>query len=181
MQAADAADARFEETTVRQATALMLALGLWPAHALAQDSHNPSRFAPTKVSSCFEPWTANLRLSQLDHGIELCSRIAEDRSAPAKTRGEALAQRGLLHARRWSIVELQTEALQGIADVTEGLRLHTPDNSRKHHLLVVRAQLYVATGQLRRAADDYRTVIAAEPDNEPAKAGLRRIGQPETN
>jgi hypothetical protein len=148
---------------------------------MAQGGFTPSQYAPTKVSSCFEPWTANLRIAQLDHGIELCSKIAEDRSAPAKARGEALAQRGLLHARRWSIVELQSEALQGIADITEGLKLHTPDSGRKSHLLVVRAQLYVATGQLRRATDDYRAVLAAEPDNEPAKAGLRRIGQPEAN
>ena len=96
-------------------------------------------------------------------------------------RGQALAQRGHAHFRRWAILEASHDATRGIADITEGLRLHTPGKERKHQLLVIRAQLLGATGQLRRASDDYRLVLSEDPGNEAARMGLRRISTPESN
>ena len=87
---------------------------------------------------------------------------------------QALAQRGLAHFRRWAVLEVAHDATRGIADITEGLRLHTPGKERKHQLLVVRAQLLGATGQLRRASDDYRLVLSEDPGNEAARAGLAK-------
>jgi hypothetical protein len=152
------------------AWALLLAAGLAPARG--QDD------AP-KVISCFETQTSALRLAQVDRAIELCTLIIDDQAITSKARGEALSQRGLLHARRWTAVEIPQEASQGIADISEGLRLYTPPEERRHLLLIIRAQLYVATGQTRRASDDYRTVLNADPNNAVARAGLRRLGQPE--
>jgi hypothetical protein len=64
-------------------------------------------------------------------------------------RGRAFGQRGLLYAKRWSMLEEVSDARRGIADITEGLRLHSPGKERKHHLLNIRGQLYLATGQTR--------------------------------
>jgi hypothetical protein len=94
-------------------------------------------------------------------------------------RGQALAQRGLLYAKRWSIVETEPDALHGIADITEGLRLYSPDKDKKQHLLNVRGQLYLATGQHKKAADDFKAVLAEAPDNEAARAGLKKTGAAE--
>ena len=109
-----------------------------------------------RISTCFEETIAALRLNQLDQLTELCDKIINDASARPEMRGQALAQRGHAHFRRWAFLEASHDATRGIADITEGLRLHTPGKERKHQLLVIRAQLLGATGQLRRASDDYR-------------------------
>ena len=152
------------------AWALLLAAGLTPA--LGQDES-------PKAIVCFETQTAALRLSQLDRAIALCTVIVDDQATAPRVRSEALSQRGLLHARRWVALEILPEAVQSIADITEGLRLHAPPNERRHQLLIIRAQLYMATGQTRRAYDDYQAVLSTEPGNALARAGLRRIGRPE--
>jgi hypothetical protein len=120
-------------------------------------------------------------LHQLDQLTELCDKIINDPSAKPEMRGQALAQRGHAHFRRWAVLEAAHDATRGIADITEGLRLHTPGRERKHQLLLIRAQLLGATGQLRRASDDYRLVLSEDPGNDAARAGLRKIGAPESN
>ena len=152
------------------ASALLLAAGSAPA--LAQDES-------PKAISCFETQAAALRLNQLNRAIGLCTVIIDDQATAAKVRGEALSQRGLLRARRWAAVEVTQEALQGIADISEGLRLYTPPEERLHLLLLIRARLYAATGQTRRASTDYQAVLKADPDNELARAGLKRLGPQE--
>ena len=134
-----------------------------------------------RINTCFEETIAALRLNQLDQLTELCDKIVNDASARPEIRGQALAQRGLAHFRRWAVLEVAHDATRGIADITDGLRLHTPGKERKHQLLVVRAQLLGATGQLRRASDDYKVVLSEDPGNEAARAGLRKIGTPESN
>lgn len=131
-----------------------------------------------KISTCFEQYVAALRLSQLEEAILHCDQIVEDKAAAPDRRGQALAQRGLMYARRWSILSAHPHALQGIADITEGLQLHTPTIARRHDLLIVRAQLYAAVGQLRRAAEDYRAILDRDPTNDAAQQGLRRLGEP---
>jgi len=79
---------------------------------------------------------------------------------------------GLLYAKRWSIIEASPDGQRGIADITEGLRQHTPAKDRKHQLLNIRGQLYLATGQTRRASDDFKAVLAEAPDDDQAWAGL---------
>ena len=117
---------------------------------------------------------AVLRLSELAKVIASCGQIIDDAATPRETRGQALGQRGLLYAKRWSIVEALPDAQHGIADITEGLRQHSPAKDRKHHFLNIRGQLYLATGQTRRASDDFKTVLAEAPDNDQARAGLKK-------
>ena len=50
-------------------------------------------------------------------------------------------------------------AVQGVADIAEAFRLHTPATARKHQLLIVWAQLNVALGQTRRASEDFTAVL----------------------
>ena len=66
-----------------------------------------------------------------------------------------------------------------ITDITGGLQSHTPPIERWHQLLIVHAQLFIATGQLRRAAADYNAVLADDPNNSQALQGLRRTGPEE--
>ncbi len=149
---------------------LLLGLGISPA-ARAE--------LPRKISTCFEEYLAPLALGQLEEAASLCDQIIKEKSASPATRGAALAQRGLIYARQWRITERLPQAVEAIADITEGLRLHAPDKDRKLLLLIVRAQLYVTVGQTRRAADDYLAVLAENPDDAVAKAGLARLGPPE--
>jgi hypothetical protein len=134
-----------------------------------------------KINTCFEESIAALRLSQLDQLIDLCDKVVSDAATKPETRGQALAQRGLGHFRRWAVLETAHDATRGISDITEGLRLHTPVKERRQQLLLIRAQLYAATGQLRRASDDYRLVLSEDPTNDTARTGLRKIGAPESN
>jgi hypothetical protein len=134
-----------------------------------------------RINSCFEESIAALRLSQLDQLTELCDKIINDTSATREMRGQALAQRGHAFFRRWAVLETAPDATRGITDITESLRLHTPSQDRKLQLVLIRAQLYVATGQLRRATDDYRLVLSEDPSNDTARLGLRKIGAPEGN
>jgi hypothetical protein len=134
-----------------------------------------------RISTCFEESIAALRLSQLDQLIDHCDRVVGDAATKPETRGQALAQRGHAFFRRWAVLETAPDATRGISDITESLRLHTPARERKQQLLLIRAQLYAATGQLRRATDDYRLVLSEDPSNDAARAGLRKIGAPETN
>jgi hypothetical protein len=131
-----------------------------------------------KINTCFEESIAALRLSQLEDGIARCDEMIEDKATPSDRRGQAYAQRGLMQAHRWSIVSTIAFAVQGIADITESLRLHTPPIERMHQLLLVRARLYVATGQTRRASDDFTAILAEDPNDAEASNGLRRLGQP---
>ena len=92
-----------------------------------------------KINTCFEESIAALRLIQLEDGIARCDAVIEDKATPSDRRGQAYAQRGLMQARRWSIVSTTAFAVQGIADISEALRLHTPKIERKHQLLLIRA------------------------------------------
>ena len=163
----------------RVAWALLL-VGLLTALSAAGLTPALAQGESPRTVSCFESRTAALRLNQLERAIAQCSQLIDDQATPAATRGQALSQRGLLRARRYVAIEVAQEAVQGIADITEGLRLHTPAEDRRLQLLIVRAQLYVATGQTRRAATDYQTVLAADPNNSQARSGLRRLGPQDT-
>jgi hypothetical protein len=137
-----------------------------------------------RVDTCFEDPIAALRLSQLEQGIGQCDKLIEDQATPPTRRGEALAQRGLMRAHMFTIVATPGQATlamatQGIADITESLRLHTPAMARRNLLLVIRAQLYIATGQTRRASDDFSAVLGDDPDNAAAKRGRDRLGPAE--
>ena len=131
-----------------------------------------------RINTCFEESLAALWLSQLEQGIAHCDQVIEDKATTSVQRGQAYAQRGLMQARRWSIVSTTAFAVQGIADISEALRLHTPPIERKHQLLLIRAQLYAATGQTRRASDDFTAILAEDPNDAAASNGLRRLGQP---
>lgn len=131
-----------------------------------------------KINTCFEESLAPLRLGQLEEGIAHCDRVVEDKTTPADRRGQAFAQRGLMYARRWSILSTPAFAIQGISDITEAFRLHTPAMQRKHLLLLIRAQLYVGTGQTRRASEDFSAILGEDPANNAAQEGLKRVGAP---
>jgi tetratricopeptide (TPR) repeat protein len=148
-----------------------LFLGISIAPALAQPIE--------LVRGCLVESIAPLRLSELAQAISSCEQVIGDAASSRDLRGQALGQRGLLYAKRWSIVETKHDALQGIADITEGLQLHNPARARKQHLLNIRGQLYLATGQHKKAADDFKAVLAEAPDNESARAGLRKTGTAE--
>jgi hypothetical protein len=135
----------------------------------------PAAAQPVQLASCLVESVAVLRLSELAKVIASCGQIIDDAATPRETRGQALGQRGLLYAKRWSIVEALPDAQRGIADITEGLRQHTPGKDRRHHLLNIRGQLYLATGQTRSAADDFKAVLAEAPNNDQARAGVKKI------
>ena len=152
--------------------ALALGSGL-----LAAPRPAPAQGAARAVTTCFETWTGRMRLHQLDAAIALCSRIVDDPSSAAAARGRAFGQRGLLHGRRWALVESSADALHGIADISEGFRLDRPDRERRQQLLLVRAKLHEAIGQFDKAFGDFRAVLQDDPGNDAARAGLRRLGQ----
>jgi tetratricopeptide (TPR) repeat protein len=131
------------------------------------------------VSGCLVQSIAPLRLSELAQAIARCEQVIGDAASSRDLRGQAFAQRGLLYAKRWSIVETEQDAVQGITDITEGLRLHNPEKAKKQHFLNIRGQLYLATGQRKKAADDFKAILAEAPDNETARAGLKKTGTPE--
>jgi hypothetical protein len=133
-----------------------------------------------KVTTCFEQLLAPLRLGDLQQGIAFCDQIVADKTAPPQRRGEAYAQRGLMYARQWSVTSNIELAVQGISDLTEAFRLHTPPMARQHQLRITRARLYVAIGQTRRASDDYRAVLNEDPPNAAARTGLERLTRPAT-
>ena len=135
----------------------------------------PAAAQPVQLASCLVESVAVLRLSELAKVIASCGQIIDDAATPRETRGQALGQRGLLYAKRWSIVEALPDAQRGIADITEGLRQHAPAKDRRHHLMNIRGQLYLATGQTRSAADDFKAVLAEAPNNDQARAGLKKI------
>jgi len=132
------------------------------------------------VRGCLVESIAPLRLSELAQAISSCEQVIGDKASSRDLRGQALGQRGLLYGKRWSIVETESDALHGIADITEGLRLHNPEKARKQHLLNVRGQLFLATGQHKKAADDFKAVLAEAPDDEAARAGLKKAGASES-
>ena len=148
--------------------ALLPAIGVAPA--FSQSAQN--------VSACLTGSIAALRLIQIAQTISNCDQIIDDAAAPPELKGQARGQRGLLLARRWAIVEKSQDAFGAIDDITEGLRIHTPTPEKRQRFLLVRGQLYIATGQLRRAADDFKAVLAESPNDDAAKAGLRRAGTP---
>jgi tetratricopeptide (TPR) repeat protein len=149
--------------------ALLAATGIAPAPAQPVEL----------VRGCLVESIAPLRLSELAQAITRCEQVIGDAATPREVRGQALGQRGLLYAKRWSIVEAESDAVQGIADITEGLRAHNPEKARKQHLLNIRGQLYLATSQHKKAADDFKAVLAEAPDNESARAGLKKTGTAE--
>jgi len=146
---------------------------------LAGLSPVPAQPSAVQLTACVVMHTAALRLNQLDELIANCTRSINDRTATPPMRGEALGQRGLLYARRWSIAQSQQDASNGIADISEGLRLYTPTDARLHQLLLIRAQLHVGTGQTAKAVADYRAVLAIAPNDLAARLALRRLGEPE--
>jgi hypothetical protein len=134
----------------------------------------PAAAQPVELASCLVESVAVLRLGELAKVIASCGQIIDDAATPRDMRGQALGQRGLLYAKRWSMMNALPDAQRGIADISEGLRQYTPTPDRKHHLLNIRGQLYLATGQTRRASDDFKAVLAEAPDDDQARAGLKK-------
>ena len=110
----------------------------------------------------------------MENAISHCNHIVGDNAAAPDRRGQALAQRGLMHAKRWSVISSEADALQGIQDITEGLRLHVPPAERRHQLLLIRGQLFVAFGQYRRAIEDFKAILFADPANNAAQQWMKR-------
>lgn len=132
-----------------------------------------------QINTCFEESIAALRSTQLEQGIAHCDKVIDNKSTSAEQRARAYAQRGLMYARRWALVATPEFAFQAISDLTEALRPPSLTMTRKHLLLVIRAQLYAATGQTRRALDDYTAVLDEDPDNIAARSERKKLGPPE--
>lgn len=132
-----------------------------------------------QINTCFEESVAALRSTQLEQGIAHCDKVIDDKNAAPELRARAYAQRGLMHARRWALIATPAFAFQALSDLTEGLRLPSLTTTRRHLLLVIRAQLYAATGQTRRALDDYAAVLDEDPNNIAARDGRKTLGPPE--
>lgn len=126
--------------------------------------------------ACFVQSVAPLRSGPLQQAISDCTKIIDDKTARPERRGQALAQRGLMYARLWALLSTPSHAFQGIADLTDALELHRPPMERRHLLLIIRAQLYAATGQARRAQDDYGAILNEDPSNRSARDGQKRFG-----
>ena len=156
----------------------MLRLALTTALVLAIAPPAPAQELQ-RINTCFVNSLAALRLSQAEQGIAHCDKVIEDQAAAREQRGQALAQRGLMQARRWTILLTPPLAVQAISDITESFELHAPAMPRKHQLLMIRAQLYAATGQARRAADDYGAILHEDPNNAAARQGRGRLGPAE--
>ena len=133
----------------------------------ARPAGHPGRASASAVQAA--DWAAR---PAVEDGIALCSEVIEDKAAVPQRSGEAYAQRGLMQAHRWTImatpastqgIATQGIATQGIADITEALKLHTPPQARKHLLWFVRARLYAATGQNRRASEDFNAILRGDP------------------
>ena len=78
-----------------------LFLGIGIAPALAQPAE--------LVRGCLVESIAPLRLSELAQAISRCEQVIGDAASSRDLRGQALGQRGLLYAKRWSIVEVEQE------------------------------------------------------------------------
>ena len=152
------------------ASGLLGAIGVQPASAQSVQL----------VRDCLTETVAALRMSDLAKAIASCDEIANNTATSRDLRGQALGQRGLLYAKRWSLVEIPQDAQLGITDITDALQAHAFPKDRKQHLLTIRGQLYQATGQTRRAVDDFKAVLTEAPNNEAARAGLRKAGTPDS-
>jgi hypothetical protein len=87
------------------------------------------------VRGCLVESIAPLRLSEARRkAISRCEQVIGDAASSRDLRGQALGQRGLLYAKRWSIVEVEQDALAGIADITEGLVSTIPKRTRSNTL-----------------------------------------------
>jgi hypothetical protein len=137
---------------------------------------SPALAEPAQPVACFVQSVAPLRSGQLERAISDCTKIIDDRTARPERRGQALAQRGLMYARLWSLLSTPSHAFQGITDLTEALELHKPAMERRHLLLIIRAQLYAATGQTRWAQDDYGAILNEDPTNRSARDAQKRLG-----
>ena len=120
------------------------------------------------VRGCLVESIAPLRLSELAQAISRCEQVIGDAASSRDLRGQALAQRGLLYAKRWSIVEVEQDALHGIADITEGIRFHNPEKARKQHLLNVRGSFYLATEHKKRRRRFQGGPCRSPTTNQPA-------------
>ena len=76
----------------------------------------PVAAQPVQLASCLVESVAVLRLSELAKVIASCGQIIDDAATPRETRGQARGQRGLLYAKRWSIVEALPERAPPEAD-----------------------------------------------------------------
>jgi hypothetical protein len=137
-----------------------------------------SELAIQSPDACLNVRTAALRLDALAETIQSCTSILNDTSLPAAVYAEVIAQRGMLHARRWRLTDLVQDAHRGIADITEGLRSHVFEDEKRRQLLIWRGQLYEAIGEPSKANDDFTTVLRIAPSDEIARAALRRLGAP---
>ena len=134
--------------------------------------------AGIKPETCVSVRTAALRLGELAETIRSCTNVINDKSLTETVRLEATAQRGILYARRWRLTDVLQDADQAIADFSEGLRSNSIVQEKRHQLLTWRGELYEATGQARRARDDFTAVLRISPSDENARAVLRRLDAP---
>ena len=139
----------------------------------------PSAFAgnaPEQSKACLDIGTAALRRHQIDEAILTCTRVADGAAADEATLAAALIQRGILHGRRWALTDNRKDAESGIADISAGLRRHRFDNDKHIRALLIRGQLYGATGRRSPAVDDFREVLSIAPSDDVAKSALERLG-----
>jgi hypothetical protein len=137
-----------------------------------------SQVVVTRAEACLNARTAVMRLDAIAGTIESCTAVINDKSQPISVHADATAQRGILYARRWRLTDLAQDAHSGIADISEGLRFNLFKDDKKHQLLIWRGELFEATRQTAKAADDFRAVLRIAPLDEIARAALRRLDAP---
>ena len=129
-----------------------------------------------QINTCFEESVAALRSTQLEQGIAHCDKVIDELGYI-----HGAARAGLCAA--WIDVCAALGArlnasvrVPGDRRYQRRLRLQAPAIARKHQLLLIRAQLYAATGQNRRALDDFTAVLDEDPNNIAAGDGRKMLG-----
>ena len=149
--------------------ALILGLSLLPA-AAEQARDRPER--------CLDLNAEAMRFSEINDTISACTAIIANESQIPRMRADALAQRGLFYARRWTFTDDRRDAFRGITDLSDALGLADFASEGKRIILLMRrGQVYEALGRRPQATDDFRAVLMISPRDEAAQSALKRLGE----
>ena len=149
--------------------ALILGVGLLTA-AAEQARDRPER--------CLDLNAEVMRFSEINETIHACTAIITNESKIPRMRTDALAQRGLLYARRWTFTDDRRDAFRSISDLSDALGLADFASEGKRIILLMRrGQVYEVLGQRPQAADDFRAVLMISPRHEAAQSALKRLGE----
>lgn len=148
--------------------AIILVVSLLPAAA---------ERARDRPETCLDVNAEAMRFSQINDTIDACTAIVTNDSQIIRMRADALAQRGILYARRWAFTDDRRDAFRGITDLSEALGLADFALGKRIILLKWRGQIYEAIGQRPQAADDFRAVLVISPRDEAAQSALKRLGE----